>query len=114
MTGRAAKGLSNLVSVLAAPDDPHLPVAVDLVFICDTYHHIDNRVDYFTHLKEQLRPGGRVAVVDFRPASSLGPPHKLAPEVVESEMKRAGFDISERHDFLPEQYFLVFRMASRE
>lgn len=108
------EGLANLVSVLAAPDDPHLPMPVDLVFICDTYHHINNRVDYFTRLKEQLRPGGRVAIVDFRPASSLGPPHKLAPEVVESEMKNAGFDIAERHDFLPEQYLLVFVVASRD
>jgi hypothetical protein len=85
------EGLANLVSVLAAPDDPHLPMPVDLAFICDTYHHINNRVDYFTRLKEQL-----------------------APEVVESEMKSAGFDIAERHDFLPEQYLLVFVVASRD
>jgi len=108
------EGLSNLVSVLAAPDDPHLPMPVDLVFICDTYHHINDRVDYFTRLKEQLRPGGRVAIVDFRPSSHMGPPHKLPPGIVESEMKSAGFDVAQRHDFLPEQYLLVFRVPSRE
>lgn len=108
------EGLPNLVSVLAAPDDPHLPMVVDLVFICNTYHHINDRVDYFTRLKQQLRPNGCVAVVDYRPASKRGPPHKLAPDVVESEMIRAGFDVAERHEFLPEQYFLVFRVGTRE
>jgi len=100
--------LPNLVSVLAAPDDPHLPMQVDLIFLCNTYHHIDGRVDYFTRLKEQLRPHGRVAVVDFRPSSHRGPPHKLAPDVIESEMSEAGYALVETHDFLPDQYFLVF------
>ena len=108
------EGLSNLVSVLAEPEDPHLPVDVDVVFICNTYHHINGRVDYFTRLKEQLRADGQVAVVDFRPSSERGPPHKLAPEVVESEMIAAGYEVARRHDFLPEQYFLVFRVRSGE
>jgi SAM-dependent methyltransferase len=113
LNDRARKeGLSNLVSVLAAPEDPHLPLLVDLVFICNTYHHIDDRIDYFTRLKEQLRPKGQVAVVDYRPTSKRGPPHKLSPEAVESEMVEAGYEIAERHDFLPEQYFLVFRIGS--
>ncbi len=113
LNDRARKeGLSNLISVLAAPEGPHLPVAVDLVFICNTYHHINNRIDYFTRLKEQLRADGQIAVVDYRPSSERGPPHKLAPEVVESEMTAAGYEITGRHDFLPEQYFLVFRERS--
>ena len=104
------EGIPNLVSLLAAPDDPHLPVPVDLVFVCNTYHHIDDRVDYFTRLRSRLRSGGRVAVVDFRPESRRGPPHKLASEVVEREMKAAGYVLAERHDFLAEQYFLVFEV----
>jgi hypothetical protein len=52
-----------------------------------------------------------VAIVDYKPASKRGPPHKLAPEVVESEMAEAGYELDEQHDFLPEQYFLVFRVG---
>jgi SAM-dependent methyltransferase len=100
--------LPNLFSILAAPDDPHLPMRVDLVFLCNTYHHIDDRVDYFTRLKDQLNPNGRVAVVDFRPSSHRGPPHKLEPKVVESEMTAAGYKLVESYDFLSDQYFLVF------
>jgi cyclopropane fatty-acyl-phospholipid synthase-like methyltransferase len=102
------EGLPNLVSILAAPDDPHLPMAVDLVFLCNTYHHINDRVDYFTRLKEQLKPSGRVAVVDFRTSSHRGPRHKLEPEVIQSEMAAAGYTLVASHDFLPDQYFLVF------
>lgn len=111
LNDRARKeGLQNLVSVLAAPEDPHLPHKMDLIFICDTFHHIDSRVDYFRRLEAQLRPGARIAVVDFRPSSSMGPPHKLAPEVVEQEMNEAGYDLVDHYTFLPEQYFLVFRV----
>lgn len=103
-----AEKLPNLVSVLAAPDDPHLPATADLVFLCNTYHHINDRIDYFTRLKEQMSPEGRVAIVDFRPSSHRGPPHKLARETIETEMKSAGYLLIKSHDFLPDQYFLVF------
>ncbi len=106
------EGLANLVSLLGAPEDPHLPVPADVVFICNTYHHIDGRVDYFTRLQEQLAGDGRVAIVDYRPESLRGPPHKLAPDVVKQEMEAAGYRLLEDHDFLPEQYFLVFQPAS--
>ncbi len=105
------EALPNLVSVLAAPDDPHLPIRVDLVFLCDTYHHINSRIDYFTRLKEQLRTNGRVAVVDFRPSSHRGPPHKLSSDEVESEMRSAGYTLAESYDFLPDQYLLVFEAS---
>ena len=109
LNDRARKeGFTNLVSVLATADDPQLPTAVDLVFICNTYHHIDSRTDYFERLRQQLRADGVVAVVDFRPESSRGPRHKLEPSVVEAEMNAAGYELLDQHDFLPEQYFLVF------
>lgn len=102
------EGISNLVSILAGFDDPHLPLPADLVFLCNTYHHIDARVDYFRRLRAQLTPEGRVAVVDFRVSSSRGPRHKLAPQIVEQEMAQAGYRLAESHDFLPDQYFIVF------
>ncbi|HZL85671.1 MAG TPA: class I SAM-dependent methyltransferase [Candidatus Krumholzibacteria bacterium] len=106
-----SEGLKNLISVLAAADDPHLPQAVDLVFLCDTYHHIDARIAYFERLKAQLRPGGRVAIVDFRIDSKQGPPHKLAKEAVLNEMAAAGYRLVREHDFLPEQYFLIYDLG---
>ena len=102
--------LPNLVSVLAGPESPHVPRAVDILFLCNTYHHIDGRIAYFERVKAMLRPGGRVAIVDFRLESERGPAHKLAPDIVEKEMAQAGYRVGARHDFLPDQYFLVFEV----
>ena len=102
------EGLGNLVSLLGAGDDPHLPASVDLVFLCNTYHHLGHREDYFRRLRDVLNPGGRVAVVDYRSDSDRGPAHKLAPEEVEREMLAAGYRLAAAYSFLPEQYFLVF------
>jgi SAM-dependent methyltransferase len=114
LRARAAReSLSNLRTVVAEPADPKLPEPVDLVLLVDTYHHIDRRPIYFANLASRLRPGGRVAVVDFRKGSKIGPPehHKLAEESVIAEMKEAGYRLAEKHGFLPHQYFLVFERA---
>jgi SAM-dependent methyltransferase len=102
--------LSNLRTVLATPADPKLPEPVDLVLLVDTYHHLEDRPTYFANLAWWLRPGGRVAIVDFRKGSRIGPPehHKIAEQSVIAEMNQAGYRLAENHDFLPHQYFLVF------
>jgi SAM-dependent methyltransferase len=105
------EGIPNLVSVLATPDDPHFPRRPDLVFVCNTYHHIEDRSAYFRRLHGQTTAGARLAIVDYRPESEHGPAVKLAPEVVEGELSKAGWKLETRHGFLPEQYFLVFRAA---
>jgi cyclopropane fatty-acyl-phospholipid synthase-like methyltransferase len=114
LNARAAKEkLPNLTSILAAPDDPRLPEPVDLVLLVDTYHHIGARPDYFAKLRDRLRPGGRVAIIDFKPDSPTGPPPagRVAPAQVEKEMAQAGYRRVAAHDFLPYQYFLVFAPA---
>lgn len=100
-----------LRTVQASADNPNLPEAVDVVLIVDTYHHIDDRIAYFSRLKSLLRPGGRVAIVDFKMDVPQGPPpeHRIPPEKATTEMEQAGYTLVARHDFLPRQYFLVFR-----
>ena len=111
---RAAKeGLKNIFPVLAAADTPNLPEPVDVVLIVDTYHHIGDREAYFRRLTKSLKPGGRVAIIDYRPDSPEGPPKefRFPPEQCISEMQRAGFKLAAQHDFLPRQHFLVFQIA---
>ena len=111
LNGRAVReGLANLSSHIAGDDSPNLPAAVDLALVVDTYHHIPNRTRYFDRLKLALKPGGRVAIVDFRLDSPTGPPreHRIAPEQVKAEMDRAGYRLTNEPGFLPYQYFLVF------
>ncbi len=104
--------LANLVAHQAAADDPRLPQAVDLVILVDTYHHIDGRAAYFRKLRASLTGTGRLAIIDFRPDSPVGPRHgRIAPDAVKAELARAGFRFATAHDFLPYQYFLVFAPA---
>jgi SAM-dependent methyltransferase len=107
------ENLGNLVAVLGRPEDPRLPEAVDLILLVDVYHHIDDRARYFHKLRQSLRPGGRVAIIDFKMESPEGPPPaaRVAPGKVKSEMKAAGYALAGEHRFLPHQYFLVFQPA---
>lgn len=103
-------GLSNVVAVLAATDRTNLPEPVDLVLVVDTYHHIPNRVAYFTALKAHMKPGARLAIVDFRKGAPSGPPEefRFTPDQISAELAKAGFALQTSHDFLPRQIFLVY------
>jgi cyclopropane fatty-acyl-phospholipid synthase-like methyltransferase len=103
--------LGNIVAVQSAPDDASLPDKVDLALLVDVYHHIDDRGRYFARLKNALKDGGRVAIIDFTLDSRYGPPPRarIAPDRVKAELAAAGYALVEQHDFLPEQYFLVFK-----
>jgi ubiquinone/menaquinone biosynthesis C-methylase UbiE len=113
---RAAKeGLHNVIAVQASADQANLPEPVDLVLIVDTYHHIGDREAYFRKLGKSLKPGGRVAIIDFKPDSPEGPPKefRFPPEKFKSEMAKAGYKLSAQHDFLPRQQLLVFELDTR-
>jgi predicted methyltransferase len=101
----------NVVAIEGAPGDPRLPEQVDLVLLVDVYHHVDDRQRYFGNLRASLKPGGLVAIIDFRMESPDGPPQaaRIAPQRVIDEMEMAGYRLAGRHEFLPRQYFLVFQ-----
>lgn len=109
---RAAKeGLKNVVARQGKPDTAGIPPkSADLVLLVDTYHHIDRRVAYFSKLREGLRPGGRLAVIDFRPDAPNGPPpaERVGVGQVKAELAEAGFLVAKEFEFLPNQFFLMF------
>ena len=105
--------LGNIELVEATLDDPKLTSAsVDMVFICNTVHHIENRDRYYPYITRALREGGRLVVIDFynRPLPVPSPRVKIARSNMIKEIERAGFHLVEEYDFLPHQYFLVFEL----
>ena len=105
--------LDNVQTILAAPDDPLLADAsVDRVFICETWHHIENHPQYLAKLAKMLRPGGEIVVIDFKAIDTpVGPPMpmRVPRESVVAEFERGGFRLAKEYDILPYQLFLVFR-----
>ncbi|OGA52457.1 MAG: hypothetical protein A3F74_23200 [Betaproteobacteria bacterium RIFCSPLOWO2_12_FULL_62_58] len=108
------EGLKNLTALAGTPSDPRLPEKADLIVMVNVFHHVADRERYFRNLRESLKPGGRVAIIDHRMDSREGPPRsaRVAPERVKAELKNAGYAFVQEHGFLPTQYFLVFRPAS--
>jgi ubiquinone/menaquinone biosynthesis C-methylase UbiE len=100
----------NLIAIAGAPDDPRLPEKADVILMVDVYHHIESRASYLRKLQASLKPGGRLAIIDFRLDSPEGPPRaaRIAPERVIAELKGTGYALAREHRFLPNQYFLVF------
>jgi ubiquinone/menaquinone biosynthesis C-methylase UbiE len=100
--------------ILARPDNLKLPYeSIDLLFVCNTYHHLEERTKYFSNVKSSLKTGGRLAIIDFyhdERSGELGfPKHHLVPrETVIAELIDAGYRLIREHTFLPHQYFLEF------
>jgi ubiquinone/menaquinone biosynthesis C-methylase UbiE len=106
---------TNVVAVRGAFEDPKLPDGtLDVVLIVNTYHHIEDRPAYFRRLRQDLTPGGRVAVIEPDQdlagilSLTLDEGHKSSAAIVEQEMQEAGYVVDGRHDFLPVQIFRVF------
>jgi len=51
-----ARGITNVMPIHAEPGDAKLPELVELVFTCDTYHHMNDRIAYFRSLTRYLKP----------------------------------------------------------
>ena len=101
----------NVEVILAEYHDPLLPPdGVDLLFTCNTYHHIQNRAEYFANVRKYLSKEGRVAIIDLVPEGWLQRifPHSTSAEEIRSEMSEAGYELEREYDFLSRQSFLVF------
>jgi ubiquinone/menaquinone biosynthesis C-methylase UbiE len=114
-TRALAEGRTNMEIVAAEIDDPALPGQVDLIFLCNTYHHIDDPAAYFGGAARYLDEGGRIAIVEYARygwfQALFG--HYTPGDQIRAEMEDAGYRLEAEHRFLPRQSFLIFRAAPR-
>ena len=97
-----AVGLSHISVVEAHDDRSNLPDATcDVLLLKDVYHHLSSPSRMNRSMLAALKPGGRVAVVDFTPPNDEAPVpgdrgkdgmHGVFPDTVVREMKEAGFE----------------------
>lgn len=108
--------LKNIEGFVCKPDSVGLPEqSVDLVFICDTYHHFEFPQKTMRSIHKALKPNGRVVVVDFRRIAGESTDWvmnhvRAGQEVVEMEITECGFKrVSEVADLMKENYLVIFQ-----
>jgi ubiquinone/menaquinone biosynthesis C-methylase UbiE len=112
-----ARKLRNVDIILGTPTDPKLPSnSLDLVLMVDVYHEFSDPVTMMRHIRDSLKPDGRVALVEFRkedPSVPIQPLHKMSVQEVRSELEPLGFTFQRSIEFLPWQHILIFTVGRR-
>ncbi|MDH5681468.1 MAG: class I SAM-dependent methyltransferase [Spirochaetota bacterium] len=107
--------LNNVRPVLVEKDSiSRQKTRVDLIFLRNVYHHIDNRVSYFKQMRRLLKPHGRLVIIDHLegdPDDFITKYKHFTPRpIILKEMKAAGYSRVKEWYFLPNQTFIIYRM----
>jgi ubiquinone/menaquinone biosynthesis C-methylase UbiE len=106
-------GIDNVERILGEPQDPHLPEgAIDLVLMADAYHEFDFPQEMMQGIVQGLKPGGRVAMLEYKtenPLVMIKPLHKMTQGQARRELEAAGLEFVENRRGLPQQHLLIFR-----
>ena len=105
-------GITNITTVLGTPSDPNLePNRIDLLFMVDVYHELEFPFEVMSQVREALKPGGRVALIEYRaedPAVMIKPVHKMTEKQIVRELTAAGFRHRKTVRTLPLQHLVLF------
>lgn len=105
--------LTNVKPVLGAIDDPKLPAAsLDLVLLVDVYHEFSEPEKMLDHIRDSLKPGGRLVLLEYRgedPNVPIRPEHKMTVPQVRAEVEPEGLKFDTAIEILPQQHIIVFK-----
>jgi ubiquinone/menaquinone biosynthesis C-methylase UbiE len=100
-------GLTNVTVVEGQAADANLPDACcDAIFMRDVYHHFTEPGPMTASLVRALRPGGRIAIIDFPPRTGRGA-HGIEPAAVEAGLREAGLEILTTESPRGRRWFMV-------
>jgi len=108
------KRIANVTMVQGTADDPKLPPSsLDLELMVDVYHELSQPQAMLGHLREALKPGGRLVLLEYRkedPTIPIRPEHKMSVAEAKLEVEAEGFTLSKVDEALPRQHILIFTM----
>jgi SAM-dependent methyltransferase len=113
LAGRLArKNITNVTLVQGELDDPKLPPAsVDLEIMVDVYHEFSRPQAMLRKLRDALKPGGRMVLLEYRkedPKIPIRFEHKMSVAEAKMEVEAEGFALTKVDESLPRQHILVF------
>ena len=112
----ARKKIGNVTLVQGTLDDPKLPPeSVDLALMVDVYHEFSQPQAMLRHLREALKPGGRLVLLEYRkedPSIPIRPEHKMSVAEAKLEVEAEGFTLSTVDESLPRQHILIVAAKS--
>ena len=102
------KGITNIITIHSSENDPKIQGKVDLIFMCDTLHYIDQQEAYVRSMSSHIKTNGRIAVVSFH---KNWPPmaNKFSQQELTAWMNKAGLTLLESHDFIQDEYLNIYR-----
>lgn len=110
--GQLERRITNLETILGSPTDPHLPrESIDLALMVDAYHEFTYPQEMMQAIATALKPGGRVALVEYRkedPFVFIKPLHKMTQAQILREMQAVGLAWLETKNLLPQQHLMIF------
>jgi ubiquinone/menaquinone biosynthesis C-methylase UbiE len=107
--------IANVTLIQGDIDDPKLPPAsVDLELMVDVYHELSRPQAMLRHLRDALKPGGRLALLEYRkedPTIPIRPEHKMSVREAKMEVEAEGFTLAAVDESLPRQHVLIFSVS---
>jgi precorrin-6B methylase 2 len=102
---------ANVVTVQGSFTDPMLPKGqMDLVLLADVYHEFSEPQKMLRGIRESLKPGGRLVLLEYRkedPKIPIREEHKMTVAEVRTELEAEGFHLAQVIETLPRQHILI-------
>jgi ubiquinone/menaquinone biosynthesis C-methylase UbiE len=106
------KNILNVVPIQGEVNDPRLPPGMlDLEIMVDVYHEFSAPQTMLRHLRDALKPDGRLVLLEYRkedPSIPIRPDHKMSVAEAKLELEAEGFTLSQVNESLPRQHILIF------
>ena len=107
------RGAANVKAILGTTTDPRLPAgSLDLALMVDVYHEFEYPYEMLASIARALKPGGRLAFVEYRgsdPAVPIKPLHTMTDAQVRKEAALHPLEWLKTVSNLPWQQIIVFR-----
>jgi ubiquinone/menaquinone biosynthesis C-methylase UbiE len=112
----ARQKISNVETIRSTAADPNLAAgSVDLLLMVDVYHELAFPYETMRGVVAALKPGGRVALVEYRkedPDVPIKAVHKMSERQIIREMKAVGLKHDRTVRSLPLQHLVIFSKES--